>query len=82
MMVLIPVTLECVPQSNKDGVVQYNGKMKVVVMVMEEMKQAFYNDQNQCTASLMTLLNRIDRCMKVMTGDDLIYLPNTALSTP
>ena len=48
MVVLIPVTLDCVPQSNKDGVVQYNGKMKVVVMVMEEMKQAFYNDQNQC----------------------------------
>lgn len=45
MMVLIPVTLEGVPQSNKDGVVHYNGKMKVVVMAMEEMKQAFYNDQ-------------------------------------
>ena len=55
-MVLIPVTLECVPQSNKDGVVHYNGKMKVVVMMMmEEMKQAFYNDQNQCIHALYLL---------------------------
>ena len=55
MMVLIPVTLECTPQSNKDGVVHYNGKMKVVVMVMEEMKQAFYNDKNQCIHALYLL---------------------------
>ncbi len=51
MMVLIPVTLECVPQSNKDGVVHYNGKMKVLVVVME----AFYNDQNQCIHALYLL---------------------------
>ena len=54
-MVLILVTLEYVPQSNKDGVVHCNGKMKVVVMVMEEMKQAFYNDQNQCIHALHLL---------------------------
>ena len=55
-MVLILVTLEYVPQSNKDGVVHYYDKTKVVVVtVMEEMKQAFYNDQNQCIHALHLL---------------------------
>ncbi len=57
MTVLILVTLEYVPQSNKEGVVHYHGKVKVVVMamVMEEMKQAFYNDWSQCIHALYLL---------------------------
>ena len=55
MTALILVKLECVPQDNKDGVVHYSCKMKVAEMVMEEMKQAFYNDHDHpCTVSLMT----------------------------
>ena len=55
MTALIVVKLECVPQDNKDGVVHYSCKTKVVEMVMEEMKQAFYNDHDHpCTVSLMT----------------------------